>query len=109
VSQVVDARLDTNQGVGVARPPTRALERCGGRIEALDSNQGVGMCYWNYSRLRTSRGVECLGLRQEVIGEGRLAIHAARFVSEADFPRGALGEQTNARGNLARSGKTREL
>jgi hypothetical protein len=26
-------------------------------------------------------------------GEGRFAIRAARFVSEADFPRGAVGEQ----------------
>jgi hypothetical protein len=31
-------------------------------------------------------------------GEGRLTIRAARFVCEADFPRGAVGEQTNAKG-----------
>jgi hypothetical protein len=32
-------------------------------------------------------------LRQEGIGDDRLAIRAARFVSEADLPRGAVGEQ----------------
>jgi hypothetical protein len=36
-------------------------------IDSLDSNQGVGVCCWNYSRLRSSRSVECLGSRQEVM------------------------------------------
>lgn len=36
-------------------------------IDCLDSNQRVGICYWNHSHLRTLRLVECLGSCQEVV------------------------------------------
>jgi hypothetical protein len=36
-------------------------------LESLDSNQGVGTRYWNYSRWPTSKIGECLDANQAVV------------------------------------------
>ena len=41
-------------------------------------------------------------------GEGRFAIRAARFVSEADFPRGEVGEQPAPEGRKGSRTPARE-